>query len=201
MLPIPDNPVGEWADYFESTLSKPLHPLFHLLEPYLPETGVAADLGCGVGHAVVWLADKGWEVDATDGHGQALKIVSSRLSPEARQRVRLHEAMLEDAELEPGKYDLVIAAYSLFFVRSDEALREIWNRIGKGLKPDGLFVGEFLGKNDDWAPDFLHHTADQVRDFLSGWEVLHWDEAEQDGHTSQGTEKHWHVFHVIARKT
>jgi hypothetical protein len=29
---------------------------------------------------------------------------------------------------------------------------------------------------------------------------LHLEEADQDGATSQGTPKHWHVFHVIARK-
>lgn len=199
MLSIPENPVSDWTDYFQSTLSKPLHPLFLELEPHLPATGRALDLGCGVGHAVVWLADKGWEVRAVDGHAEALEILQSRLLPDAS--VDVEYLRLEDVDIPVAAYDLIIAAYSLFFVESHETLNRMWKDIRAGLKPGGLFVGEFLGSRDDWAELFLTHTASEVTNLLQGWEILHLEEAEQDGHTSQGTEKHWHVFHVIAKRS
>ncbi len=201
MSSLPPNPVSEWSEYFESTLSKPLHPLFHVLEPHLPPAGRAIDLGCGVGHAVAWLAEKGWRVDAVDGHEMALQIVASRLSENAKSRVTLRQSMLEDAKIEPGAYDLVVAAYSLFFIESKEKLREVWSMIAAGLKPGGLFLFELLGPRDDWANELLTHTREELDKLLSGWEVLHLEEAEQEGHTSQGTDKHWHVYHVIAQKT
>lgn len=197
---LPPNPVSEWSDYYQSTLSKPLHPLFSILEPHLPEQGKAIDFGCGVGHAVKWLVEKGWSVVAVDGHEMALEIVHSRLSGDEKALVETRLSMLEDAVVESGSYDLVVAAYSLFFIESKERLAEVWDRIWDGLKPGGLLLLELLGPNDDWADQLLTHSREELDQLLSGWEVLHFEEAEQDGHTSQGIAKHWHVFHVIARK-
>lgn len=201
MPSLPPNPVSEWSDYYQSTLSKPLHPLFSILEPHLPEQGKAIDLGCGVGHAVKWLAEKGWSVVAVDGHEMAIEIVQSRLSEDQETRVETRLSMLEDAVIEPGRYDLVIAAYSLFFIESKERLGEVWERILNGLKQGGLFLFELLGPRDDWADQLLTHSREELEALLTGWEVLHMEEAEQDGHTSQGIAKHWHVYHVIARKS
>lgn len=200
MPSLPPNPVSEWSEYYQSTLSKPLHPLFSTLEPHLPPTGQAIDLGCGVGHAVKWLAEKGWSVVAVDGHEMALQIVQSRLSEDEQTRVETRLSMLEEAVIEPGRYDLVIAAYSLFFIESKERLGEVWERILERLKPGGLFLFELLGPRDDWADQLLTHTREELEALLTGLEVLHLEEAEQDGHTSQGIAKHWHVYHVIARK-
>lgn len=197
---VPPNPVSEWSDYFESTLDKPLHPLFRELEPYLTPIGRALDLGCGVGHAVLWLASKGWEVEAVDGHPEALEVLTKRIDASLRDRISLKEQMLEAATIPRCSYELIIAAYSLFFLQDREAFARVWRRIRAGLKPGGLFLGEFLGFRDDWANELLTHDRRQVRTLLRGLEVLSFEEAEQDGHTSQGTEKHWHVFHVIARK-
>jgi len=200
MPSLPENPVGEWSDYLQATLGKPLHPLFSILEPHLPQSGKAIDLGCGVGHAVVWLAEKGWEVEAVDGNPDALQTVSERLSDATRRRVKLSESMLEDVSLAPQSYDLVVAAFSLFFIRSREDFDRVWAMIGAALKPGGLLLTTLMGPNDDWAKDMLVHDQSSVDELLSDWHVLVLDEAEQDGYTSQGTPKHWHVFHVIAQK-
>lgn len=200
MPSLPPNPVSEWSDYYHSTLSKPLHPLFSILEPHLPSTGHAIDLGCGVGHAVKWLAEKGWQVDAFDGHPTALEIVASRLDGNSASRVKLCHAMLEEVHLEPASYNLVIAAYSLFFVESKQSLIQVWKMVQAALKPGGLFLFELLGPRDEWSDELLTHDREELDNLLAGWQVLHFEEAEQDGHTSQGTAKHWHVYHVIVRR-
>lgn len=199
-MTLPPNPIGEWSDYLKATIEKPLHPLFAVLEPHLPRDGRAIDLGCGVGHAVVWLSEKGWEVEAVDGNPDALKFVAGRLNEENRDRVKLVESMLEGVSLAPASYDLVVAAFSLFFIRSREDFDRIWQMIGTSVKPGGLLLTTLMGPHDDWADRCIVHHRDEVDRLLSGWEILHLEEADQDGATSQGTAKHWHVFHVIALK-
>ncbi|OJU64068.1 MAG: hypothetical protein BGO01_18185 [Armatimonadetes bacterium 55-13] len=196
---VPPNPVSTWNEYFQSTRPMPLHPLFGELEPYLPQTGRAADLGCGVGHAVVWLAEKGWDIDAFDGHEEALKSLGERLFAETRSKVATHHCLLQDASLAHGQYDLIIAAYSLFFL-TPEQHQVVWNRIYAALKPGGYFLGEFLGVNDDWADQMTTHTAEQVTELLSRYETIYREDVDRDGFVSMGSPKHWHVFHVIARK-
>jgi tellurite methyltransferase len=64
-----------------------------------------------------------------------------------------------------------------------------------------LFMGEFLGVNDDWAREgYTAHSRAEVEAFLTAFEPLHFEEVERDGFTIRGTPKHWHAFHVIARK-
>ena len=193
---VPPNPVSSWQDYFDTTLPMPLHPLFNELEPYLPPGGKSVDLGCGVGHAVLFLADKGFEVDAYDGHAEALEKLRGRLTG---QKVKLHHALLQDADLPEGTYDVVVAAYSLFFLEPDD-FAEVWDRIARALKPGGLFVGELLGPNDDWAAQFTTQNRAEVERLLEPYEVLFLEEVDRDGFVSQGDPKHWHVFHLIGRK-
>ncbi len=38
------------------------------------------------------------------------------------------------------------------------------------------------------------HITRMARGFLSIWAI------EEDGHVASGEPKHWHVFHVVARK-
>jgi hypothetical protein len=35
---------------------------------------------------------------------------------------------------------------------------------------------------------------------LDGFEVEMFEEEEADGVTPRGTAKHWHIFHIVARK-
>ncbi|MDO8550913.1 MAG: hypothetical protein Q7S39_12285 [Ignavibacteria bacterium] len=44
------------------------------------------------------------------------------------------------------------------------------------------------------------HTKQQVENLLSDMEIIELTEEDKDGRTANGTPKHWHVFHVIARK-
>jgi hypothetical protein len=42
-------------------------------------------------------------------------------------------------------------------------------------------------------------TSTQAREQLEGLEILEFTEEDQDGTTADGTPKHWHVYHIIAR--
>jgi tellurite methyltransferase len=44
------------------------------------------------------------------------------------------------------------------------------------------------------------HSRDEVLTLLRGLEVEHLQEIDEDGTTAVGDAKHWHLFHVVARK-
>ncbi len=190
-------PAVNWTEYFEATLDKPLHPHYEALEPYLPQGGEALELGCGVGHGALHLLGKGFAVTAVDAEERALEILRSRL-PDGSS-AKLVQSRFQDLEL--GRYDLVAAHFCLFFLTPAE-FEAFWPRVVDAIKPGGVFSGQFLGVNDEWRDrGYTVLTREQVENLLSDFEVLYFDEVERDGETSMGTPKHWHVFHVVARKS
>jgi SAM-dependent methyltransferase len=192
----PVNPVGSWDEYFASTRDLPLHPQYLALEPHLPTQGRVLELGCGVGTGARWLAARGLEVLAVDA---LLEAIAEAQSFPAPPNLTYACAYMQNLELPPSSYDVVVAGFCLFFL-SPEDFEAFWPRLTESLVPGGLFLGQFLGPRDDWAADYLTHSREDVEALLAGMEILQLEEAERDGKTSQGTAKHWHVFHVIARK-
>lgn len=185
-----------WSAYYEATLEKPVHPIYAELEPFLPVGGVALELGCGVGHGVLWFLEHGFAVIANDAEDEALAIVRSRLPDGAE--VSFLPGRFEDIPL--PRADVVVAGFSLFFLEA-EAFRAFWHRHVASMQPGCVFAGQFLGIHDDWADrGYTVHDAASLRQDLEGFEILHWEEAERDGETAMREPKHWHIFHVVARR-
>lgn len=194
------NPIGTWGEYFASVEKAPLHPLYAELDKYLPAQGDAFELACGLGKGTLHLVDKGLDVWATDVHGEALTYLYEHASADQRSRLHLYLSTFETLDLAPDSFDVVVAAFCLFFM-PPQVFAEKWPVIVGSVRAGGLFMGQFLGKNDDWASmGYISHTCEEVEELLSGFEILHLEEVDRDGKTSQGTDKHWHIFHVIARK-
>jgi SAM-dependent methyltransferase len=96
--------------------------------------------------------------------------------------------------------DLVNASYSLPLCPPAEFER-LWRRIVDSLRPGGRFCGQLYGVNDEWAgTGLVVLTRAQVEDLLRELEIERLDEVDDDGQTAIGTRKHWHLFHVVARK-
>lgn len=198
--PAMPNPVGSWGDYFASMEAMPLHPLYAELYKYLPRKGKALELAAGIGQGAVHLLEKGFDVWATDIHGEALTRLYERTPEALRPRLRLYVSGFDKLDLAPSKFDVVVAGFCLFF-QSPELFARNWPIIAGAIRAKGLFMGQFLGVRDDWAAmGYTAQTRDEVLALLDGFEILHLEEAERDGKTSQGTDKHWHIFHVIARR-
>lgn len=110
--------------------------LVEALEALAP--GRALELGCGEGADAVWLAGRGWRVDAVDISPTAVE--RARAAAEAAgvaDRVTFTAADLEQLEPEPG-YDLVYAA----FLHSREPLSRtaILRRASAAVAPGGHLV-------------------------------------------------------------
>jgi tellurite methyltransferase len=190
---------ADWSAYFKATHDKPLHPIWEQIDPYLQPGGIALDLGCGGGIATAHLLEKGLKVLAVDQEPEALELTRERIGENAD--ATLVKAQFQDLGLEPESFEVVFAGFSLFFLREWE-FGQVWKRITAALKPGGIFAGQLLGVNDDWAErGYTVLTRDQVLDLFQRFELLYLEEAERDGETSLREPKHWHVFHVVARKS
>lgn len=190
------DPQEVWGRYFAATDLKPVHPIFDSLEVFLPGSGSAIDLGCGAGRGTLWLLERGLHVVAVDVSEEGLGYLRKKLPEGADVEV----VCSGFGDLELGSYDVVVACFSLFFL-SPEEFGEFWPRVAAAVKPKGLFAGQFLGVNDSWKDrGFTIHDRGGVEKLLEGFKVLRLEEEDRDGETAVGDQKHWHVFHVIARK-
>ncbi|MCW5943748.1 MAG: class I SAM-dependent methyltransferase [Fimbriimonadaceae bacterium] len=186
----------DFEGYFEAAEPKPLHPIFGRADAHLHGPGLAVDLGCGTGKSCLHLLDRGYRVLAVEPHPTARAKLIARLPPGAPVEVvadRFQEMTIPPCEA-------VVAVLSLFFMARSES-DAFWPEIVAALLPGGLFIGQILGVRDSWVADgCAAYTAEEARALFDAFEVLDWEEAERNSVTVQGEPKHWHVFHVVARR-
>ena len=160
--------------------------------------GSAVELGCGDGTGSVELLTRGWEVLSIDAHDDAIRRLRERIPADAEPRSTTMVSSMESADL-PAT-DLVFASFSLPFC-PPAAFPGLWHRIRSALRPGGRVAGELFGDRDTWAsdPSMTFHTEGAARALFDGLEVESFVEEDEDGESFDGP-KHWHVFHVIARR-
>ena len=127
------------------------------------------------------------------GAGNSLLLVGAD-TPRLETRI----ARFEEAEW--PSCDLVNASFSLPLC-TPAAFPALWARIVRSLRTGGRFCGQFYGVRDEWASGGLVTlTRTEVDRLLAPFEVELLEEWEDDGTTALGSPKHWHLFHVVARK-
>jgi SAM-dependent methyltransferase len=140
----------------------------------------------------------GWTVLATDGTPEAIDRLLQSVPPEASERLTTRIAAFTDVGFPAA--DLVYAGLSLPFCKPAD-FEHVWRNIVTALRPRGHFVGHPLGPHDSWAgtPDMNFHSRMEAERLLSEFEIISLREQDEDG-AAVGGPKHWHVFHVIARR-
>jgi tellurite methyltransferase len=65
----------------------------------------------------------------------------------------------------------------------------------------GRFADQLFGVNNTWAnkPDMTFLTREQAHALFAEFDAEHFYEEDEEGQSTIGP-KHWHIFHVIARK-
>ncbi len=186
-----------WDDYNAHQWGRDPRPLLGLALAAARPGGVAVDLGCGEGVEVAALLDAGWTVHAVDGEAAAL----ARLTDRVRDGAPLHvqHAGFADPPTVPAA-DLVHSSYALPYC-PPPAFGALWARVRGALRPGAVLACQLFGPRDGsfGDPEMTFHAEHEVRDLLAGLEVVHWTEEDADGSSFTGP-KHWHVFHVVARR-
>jgi SAM-dependent methyltransferase len=189
-----------WKEFHDAVEPRPYNPFLDVLSSHLPSPGLALDIGSGRGKSTVWLLERGFDVWAQDADPVAMAGLVERVKEHGFDVGRLTTAVVPFEEAEFPKCRLAVSVFSLFFARPT-AFDRIWGKLLEALEPGAVFGGQLLGPNDDWAsPELSVHTDAEVRALLEGLETLHWEEVERDGQTALGQAKHWHVFHIVARR-
>lgn len=206
----------DWPGYFAAVAGRPpRETLLKALDRFADEgvpgeaadaaPPLAIDLGCGEGRDAVELLARGWTVVATDGHPLAIELITNRPNMPNPERLAVRMSPFESLDfdaLSNGRTPLLInASFALPFCEPRHFDR-LWASIVDALPPGGRFTGQLFGDRDDWStiPDRSHHTRAQVDSLLTPFDIEHFQEEERDGTDAQDHPKHWHAYHIVARK-
>jgi tellurite methyltransferase len=205
-----------WTRYFNAAGGDPRPTLLAALEHFDAEPNdherLGVDLGCGTGRDTFELLRRGWRVLAIDAQEEAIQRLRRGDEPlVSSDRLETQVADFESARWPTA--DLVNASYALPFCPPG-SFAGLWERITTSLRSGGRFCGQLFGDHDQWASvaktsaaewtppskvmTFL--TRDEVDDLLGDYEIEQLIEIDEDGPTATGADKHWHLFHVVARR-
>lgn len=166
--------------------------------------GRALDAGCGEGGDALWLAERGWLVDAVDISTVAL----GRGEAEATRRGLADRIRWRHADLTTWtpdeRYDLVTTA----FLHPSSAVRAaLFGRLGGAVAPGGLLLIAQHDPSDAAVvprPDLpdLYATAAQLATDLDAdqWEVLTAEARPRAAHHPDGGEVTVHDAVLVARR-
>lgn len=198
--------VTNWNDYHKSTCNAPPSETAALaLSLFHGKTGLMIDLGCGSGKDSLYFLSRGWSVLAVDLFPEFLIQTRETLPAKLQKRLEIRNTPFENLTLLSAH--CINASYSLPFC-SPGNFPTLWNAIQKSLKPNGIFAGTFFGNHDDWAMEFADTrtflSKEEVSLMFSGFQLEYFNEAEREGtccgEHGEPLPKHWHEFHVVARK-
>jgi trans-aconitate methyltransferase len=194
-------PSADWFGYYDAQEGRePRELLTEVLRAFDAEhrVGSAVDIGCGDGTDSLALLARGWNVLSIDAEDDAIRRLRARLTDDVAARSTTDVSPMEGVDLPPA--DLVFASFSLPFC-PPESFPDLWARIRASLRRGGRFAGELFGDRDTWAsdPTMTFQDEDAARALFDGLVVESFVEEDEDGESFDGP-KHWHVFHVIARR-
>ena len=190
------NPQLNWEEFYHITKNNPPWPRLVRAISLLGHTGEALDLGCGGGRDTRYLLAHGFQVTAVDNEAASLTALADIPS----EHLRLVQSTFEDFPF--TNYDLINAHFALPFTHKEQ-FSAVFARLKSALKPGGIFVGQFFGVNDTWnTPEttMTFFTHEQAYLQLADLEIIEFEEEDKDGTTAHGDAKHWHVYHIVARR-
>lgn len=188
--------MQDWNDFYKHTQDRPPWPRLIRAASMIPRKEYALDLGCGAGRDTRYLLEQGFDVTAVDAEAAVIPLLSTL------PQERLHFVQSTFEQFTFGTYDLINAHYCLPFVPKSH-FTAVFQRVKQALRPEGVFVGQFFGVHDEWnvpERDMTFLTKKQAEEMLQGLMVVELKEEDADSVVADGSPKHWHAFHIIARK-
>lgn len=189
----------DWERFYGFTKDSPSWPLVARAAALAPQKGRALDLGAGAGRDTRYLLEQGFDVTAVDADPHAALYLSALAEPPCLSVV---VSSFEDFPF-ATTYDLISSQFALPFLPRDR-FADIFARLKAALAPGGVFAGQFFGVHDEWnipERNMTFHTRAEVESLLSDLDTIELTEEDADGTKADGSPKHWHIFHILARKS
>ena len=138
---------------------------YYLRDRFTPEERRAlhfAEMGCGAGPNLVWLADKGIRVSGVDIAPTALSLAQQTLERAGKSALVEHlvEASVSDVPLADESLDGILES-CVFQHLAQEDRVAAFREVDRLVKPGGLFVGHMLEKQHTV---FQAHADEQLVD-------------------------------------
>lgn len=193
-----------WSGYYERNrvLLEPRETLLKAATLFQEEGAsplFAVDLGAGGGRDSAYLVSRGWRVIAVDAESTAREFFFESIPESQKKEANFVVSTFEDFVFPEG-VKLINASYALPFCNPAD-FDAVMQRITHALPTGGRFSGQFFGMRDSWNndPSMVFVTKEAIERYFQGFEIEYFQEEEKDGPSGSGF-KHWHVYHVVARK-
>lgn len=186
--------MSNWQEYYQNTKNNPPSKLLQEGVSFVKDKLKALDLGAGALVDSKYLLSLGFEVVAVDKENVPEQI--------AKDKFMFIKSLFKDYNFPKSAFDLVNAQFSLPF-NGEETFSFVWEKILSSLKPQGIFVGQLFGLNDEWnipGTKLAFYSKEQVKKLVTGLEVLKLHEVDKIGKLANGDSKHRHFFNIIVRK-
>ena len=187
-----------WDRFYGFTKDSPPWPLLIRAAALAPEKGAALDLGAGAGRDTRYLLGQGFSVTAVDAAAGSAALLRAL----ENDRLRVAHSSFQDFDFAGAPFDLISAQFALPFIPRAH-FAQVFARITSALAPGGVFAGQFFGDRDEWNTserDMTFVTRQEAESLLRDLDIIELTEEDEDGHKADGSPKHWHVFHILARK-
>jgi SAM-dependent methyltransferase len=129
-------------------------------------TGVAVDLGCGIGSDACYLLERGWKVYAVDSSPNVISTLTKRITSLGKDWIQNGNLVLVNQTIEefefPENVHLVTAIDSLPYCDPTE-INSIFLRIKSSLAPQGMLVCNLFPHYNDSRAD------NEMRNRFGGW--------------------------------
>lgn len=156
----------KYSKGYRTSLHKTLLDFYHLAP-----LGRALELACGTGENAIFLAQKGFQVDAVDISDVAIDVARNK-ARELNLNINFIVADLDEYPLKEEYYHLVVVFYYLN--------RTLAAPIVRSLKRGGVLIYETYNRNHlhirgDFNPDYLLEEGELLRLFKD-LQVIHYRE-------------------------
>lgn len=191
--------MSDWKEYITKTKTQPPAELLKKAIEECENKDLALDLGPGAFNDTKFLLKSGFKkIIAVDIANEGLEFVKTLKS----EKFEFVNSTFDKFSFENYKFDLINAQFSLPFNPPD-TFSKMFEKLKSSLNTDGIFCGQFFGKRDKWNNGknaLTFHTLTDILVLLTGMEIIELEEDEEDRAPVIGDVKHWHIYHIIARK-
>jgi len=187
----------DWKGYINMTMNKPPRQLLVRALGFVKNKEIAIDLGAGALNDSKYLLDYGFKKVIAVDNEENLDLINKINNKD----FVFKKMAIEDYNFLENKFSLINAQFVLPFIKKEKINQKIDN-IKDSLEDGGIFVGQFFGVRDGWHSKLgvSVYTEEEVKNFLTNLDIAYFQEEEKDGQTAMDGEKHWHLFHFIAKK-